>query len=253
MSHSYIVKTVFRSLLRSSRRLESAGRASGLSPSQILSFVAGSPETQSSVGASLPRFISASFTPSLRSLTAQGAASALDASLAALRRLNQLLALPPSLLSALVRGRPNNLSFTVGAVVRHKESGYRGVVTGWTSECQAGAHFRARNGILPDSGQEPFYTVAVDTRDRAEPQVTYVAQSLLTREVDNMEGVMNPLLPLHFLGFKATLEGGVTYIPGEALSTLFPLDSLLVPQQIVEYRDGCGEDPAHPQSVKTLG
>ena len=141
--HKSLAKALLRSLLRSSRRLEVSAAASGVPSPQLLEF-AGFPRGLGSGHTCVRRFISSCFH---RSSPEEKASLAIDAALSALKKINYVASLPTTTLSALLRGRPLTLAFTVGTVVKHRESGYRGVVTGWTRECQAGETFRERNGI----------------------------------------------------------------------------------------------------------
>jgi hemimethylated DNA binding protein len=74
--------------------------------------------------------------------------------------------------------RGDDLVFSVGQVFRHRTYGYRGVIVGWDAACRASPEWVAATGTarLPHGTAQPFYHCLVDVRDRADAQISYVAQ-----------------------------------------------------------------------------
>ena len=75
--------------------------------------------------------------------------------------------------------RPIDVQYRVGQVIKHKIFNYRAVIIGWDERPKAPKGWF--EGAVPDSElakhvNQPFYSVLIDTRDRA-PQTTYVPSS----------------------------------------------------------------------------
>jgi hemimethylated DNA binding protein len=65
-------------------------------------------------------------------------------------------------------GKPDNVEFSIGQVVKHKRYGYRGVLVGWDKVCSAPKEWQEAMRIdqLQDKDGQAFYHTLVDTRDR---------------------------------------------------------------------------------------
>ncbi|KAK6171209.1 hypothetical protein SNE40_019447 [Patella caerulea] len=116
--------------------------------------------------------------------------------------------------------RSLNVKFRVGQVIRHKIWGYRGVIIGWDTEAKAPDSWLKQ---MHPQGKEhwrtmPNYSILVDTRDRVEPQITYVPQ-------ENIEVIMNtkiihPFTDEYFEGFD-----GAVYLCRPWLKAVYPHDN----------------------------
>ena len=114
--------------------------------------------------------------------------------------------------------RSEKIKFRVGQVVQHIKNGYRGVVVGWDPQANA------PNDWLKQSGEEnqdwmhqPNYLILVDTRDRPEPQFTYVPQDNL--KIKKHARVIHPKLYDYFKDYD-----GAQYVPQLWLQIIYPKD-----------------------------
>ena len=114
--------------------------------------------------------------------------------------------------------RSEKIKFRVGQVVQHIKNGYRGVVVGWDPQANA------PNDWLKQSGEEnqdwmhqPNYLILVDTRDRPEPQFTYVPQDNL--KIKKHARVIHPKLYDYFKDYD-----GAQYVPRLWLQIIYPKD-----------------------------
>lgn len=85
--------------------------------------------------------------------------------------------------------------FRVGDVVEHLRYGYRGVVFGYDTLCQADEVWYQHNRTQPSRNQ-PWYHVMVD----GSTHTTYVAQSNLVTD-ESGKPIEHPLLKQHFPAF----------------------------------------------------
>lgn len=92
----------------------------------------------------------------------------------------------PCTMETVLHGRPGSVAFAVGQVVYNRLHGYRGVIIGWHTSCQASPEWMEKHGV--ENTSQPFYLCLVDTRDRPEASVAYIAQS-------NCELVSDAVLP----------------------------------------------------------
>lgn len=115
--------------------------------------------------------------------------------------------------------RPASVFYRVGQVIKHKLSGYRGVIVGWDSVAKAPESWIADNhpADKPHWRKLPHYSVLVDTRDRSEPQMTYVAQENI-QIVINVK-VIHPDIDDYFEGYD-----GAQYLPRPWLRHIYPHD-----------------------------
>jgi heat shock protein HspQ len=91
---------------------------------------------------------------------------------------------------------PGTARFRVGALVRHRRYGYRGVIVDRDPECRADEEWYRRNATQPDRNQ-PWYSVLVDgTSD-----ITYAAQTNLESD-PSAEPVVHPLVEQFFSRFE---------------------------------------------------
>ena len=120
-------------------------------------------------------------------------------------------------------GKPDNVEFSIGQVVKHKRYGYRGVLVGWDKVCSAPKEWQEAMRIdqLQDKDGQAFYHTLVDTRDRpGEPQRTYMAAENV--QLHPEQGPVNrPEVESHFFAFDP-LRGH--YIPKEGLRAFYPDD-----------------------------
>ena len=86
--------------------------------------------------------------------------------------------------------------FEVGQLVRHRRYEYRGVVFGFDDRCEAGETWYQSNQTQPDRGQH-WYHIMVD----GATHTTYVAESNLLPEEDDLSPVAHPMLKSVFQGF----------------------------------------------------
>jgi len=79
-----------------------------------------------------------------------------------------------SLQARLLSGR----LFVPGVCFVHRKFGYRGVIVGCEAWCAATAEWRKSMGVdeLTRGESQPFYHCLVDTRDREDAQITFVAE-----------------------------------------------------------------------------
>ncbi|CAI5437826.1 unnamed protein product [Caenorhabditis angaria] len=78
------------------------------------------------------------------------------------------------------RIRSPNVKFRVGDIVYHKILGYRAVIIGWDEKAMAPKEFiqQVHRG-KSEWTNNPNYAVAIDLRDRMNPQIGYVVQENL--------------------------------------------------------------------------
>ncbi|XP_064628379.1 uncharacterized protein LOC135487980 [Lineus longissimus] len=115
--------------------------------------------------------------------------------------------------------RPSHVKFRVGQVIRHKRWGYRGIIIGWDETAKAPESWLQQNHP-PGKGhwrQHPNYSVLVDTRDRMQPQTTYVAEENM--DVVSDTKVIHPEIDDYFENYD-----GAQYIPRPWLREVYPRD-----------------------------
>ncbi|KAH9490465.1 hypothetical protein Btru_033925 [Bulinus truncatus] len=98
--------------------------------------------------------------------------------------------------------RPSEVKFRVGQVVRHKIWGYRGVIVGWDPIAKAPEEWLDKMHP-PDKWhwrKMPNYSILVDTRDRPDPQMTYVPEENL--EVITDTEIKHPNVQNYFDSFN---------------------------------------------------
>lgn len=200
-SASRTVLSLFRGLVRAARSLDVAlsslpaeADAAQRARTRIAALLPGT-------SAALPVRVARAFRDE-RALSAGPATdAAVAAAFAGLRAANahlgELKAAAQSTTSTHQSSAPAPLA--VGHVVVHRHFGYRAVVTAVHARCEASTVWRARNADV-STEQQPFYTLLVDTRDRAEAQVTYAAHENVTRVAAFIE---HPLIGKVFKEYHA--------------------------------------------------
>lgn len=114
--------------------------------------------------------------------------------------------------------RTNQIKFRIGQVVQHHKHGYRGVIVGWDRESSAPDYWREKMYKKHQEwATQPNYLILVDTRDRRDPQLTYVPQENL--KVMRHTRVIHPKLEAYFDYYD-----GAQYIPRLWLQTIYPQD-----------------------------
>lgn len=115
--------------------------------------------------------------------------------------------------------RPPEVKYRVGQVIRHKIWGYRGVIIGWDPIAHAPEEWL--NKMHPPDKwhwrKMPNYSILVDTRDRPQPQVTYVPQENI--EIITQTEIVHPNLDNYFDSFD-----GAQYLMRPALKYFYPRD-----------------------------
>ena len=119
-------------------------------------------------------------------------------------------------------GKPEHVEFGIGQVVRHKRYGYRGVVIGWSSTCEAPQEWQEAMQIdrLQHKENQAFYHTLVDTRDRPGEQRTYMAAENVSLHTE-LEPIVHPEVESHFFAFDP-IRGH--YIANESLRAQYPYD-----------------------------
>ena len=122
----------------------------------------------------------------------------------------------------------------LGQVLTHRVYGYRGVIIGYDPVCMMPSDWIAQMGVdkLDRGRAQPFYHVLVDTRDRPDEQVTYVAEENVELPVSEslfkgkppaagmaVDAVEHPLVR-RYLTSLDTARG--VYEPVDALKSLYP-------------------------------
>lgn len=108
---------------------------------------------------------------------------------------------------------------TIGPqVIRHKLWGYSGVIIGWDETAIAPESWiRQMHGKHTRWRHQPNYSILVDTRDRMQPQTTYVPEENL--EVLRQFQVIHPQIDDYFEKYD-----GSQYLPRPWLKALYPKD-----------------------------
>ncbi|RYY38328.1 heat shock protein HspQ, partial [archaeon] len=127
----------------------------------------------------------------------------------------------------------------IGQVMRHRLHGWRAVIVGYDSRCQATAEWieTAHVNTLPHGVNQPFYHVLVDVRDRPLATVAYVAQDNVCAFLPGEEedAIAHPLLPSYFSAYQPT-KGA--FIAAEALEQLYPDDCFTLPASVMLHDGG---------------
>jgi len=119
--------------------------------------------------------------------------------------------------------------YHVGDIITQKKFGYRGVISGYTSSCEASGYWQLQMGVpnLTYGADQPFYSVLVCSKD-GEQQTTYVAQENVTlnSSQSNNNNTDQPHLPLNRpdIGkyFQEFDEVRGVYIPNQELLSQYP-------------------------------
>jgi len=98
------------------------------------------------------------------------------------------------------------IRYDIGDVIEHKRYGYRGIIMGYTPECQASAAWRVSMNVeaLERGTAQPFYHVLVDSRDRPGGQTTYVAEENIM--IRPWCEIVHPLVQRYFVISSAKEE-----------------------------------------------
>ena len=112
--------------------------------------------------------------------------------------------------------RNPNVNFRIGDVVIHKHKKLRGVVVGWDYEAQAPPEY-IKEFYTPTEVNQPNYLVAIDTRDRLNPQFTYTPG-------DNLELLSNVRIIHPNLEDYFEFYDGNRFIPRPWLQGIYPKD-----------------------------
>lgn len=237
MATNAVSRTLFRSLLRSARKLDGTIPSTSVA-AELASLSAPSAASSAS---SFTEAVKAGFranravtpnTPEFKGLvdgafTFLQAANKRSAALTSATSTTTTTSTPPS-----VPLKPSEVVYSVGQVFRHRTYGYKAVIIGWDTCCKASPEWVASTGTarLPRGTQQPFYHCLVDIRDRPEAQVSYVAQDNIDATfVADDEGAFNaasnvvvhPLAAKYFSGFSTT-KG--YFLPNAALQNEYPRD-----------------------------
>jgi len=257
-----LVKTLYKGLLKASRRLDA------VAPSTVDELARFALPPGMVVGPSVTttqQFVRDAFRSSATVKGTPMAASLLDCALSALPTANARVAaleaaeLHQDLHDADKASEASSTlvhmpRYSVGQVFRHARYGYRAVIIGYDSTCRAGPQWATRTGVhdLPRRGDQPFFHVLVDVRDRPDAQIAYVAEDnigelmsrgLLPRGGGNVEApalataattstsasdaalgaiVIHPLVPKYFSTF---VPAGGFFVPGDELAMEYPADA----------------------------
>ncbi|ELU05313.1 hypothetical protein CAPTEDRAFT_212049 [Capitella teleta] len=113
--------------------------------------------------------------------------------------------------------RPPHVKYRVGQVIKHKKWGYRGIIVGWDPYTKAPESWikEMHPADKPHWRKKPSYSVLVDTRDRPEPQATYVAEENI--EVVTNTKVIHPAIDDYFYKYD-----GAQYLPRPKYKSLYP-------------------------------
>lgn len=179
-----VVISLYRSLLRSARHLESTAAQRGLSLySEVRKFEAGP------LGATAE-------TPSqavqleFRSAKDWKVKSDVQERVGiAFRALRQARARLDQLASPDWTPRDSNIRFFVGQIVRHRKYNYRGVIISYDSNCRATETWKKNNKVSGLSRQQhqPFYRLLVDQRDDPRRFRSYCAEENLEDEIEHWD------------------------------------------------------------------
>lgn len=112
--------------------------------------------------------------------------------------------------------RTPDIHFKVGDVVLHKQRKFRGVVVGWDYTALAPTEYLKEYYSTKEANQ-PNYLVAIDTRDRLNPQFTYTPDDNL--ELLKYVKIIHPSLDDYFEYFD-----GTRYVPRPWLQEIYPKD-----------------------------
>lgn len=185
MASTKLIKTTYKALLKTARRLDAALPVGA--PLAVALAQLGAPAA--------PTFFDAT-RRAFRPIPAPPAATGIDAAFVALREANKLAtafeAPPPPV---------SHAAFRVGQVFRHRQLGYRAIIVARDETCQASARWVSSTGAarLPRGTGQPYYTALVDVRDRPDAAVSYVAEDNVGLLVHGDEAlVVHPLLSRHF-------------------------------------------------------
>lgn len=115
--------------------------------------------------------------------------------------------------------RPSSVKYRIGQVIKHKRWGYRGIIIGWDPTAKAPAHWlqQMHPPDKPHWRHQPNYAILVDTRDRLEPQTTYVPEENI--EIVTNTKVLHPEVDDFFEMFD-----GAQYLPRPWLRVIYPHD-----------------------------
>lgn len=112
--------------------------------------------------------------------------------------------------------RPPAARFRVGDVVLHKKKNLRGVVVGWDYKAQAPPEYlkeyHSKNEL-----EQPNYLVAIDTRDRLNPQFIYTP-------VDHLQLLANVRIIHPNVDEYFEFYDGSKYVPRPWLQRIYPKD-----------------------------
>lgn len=112
--------------------------------------------------------------------------------------------------------RPANAHFRIGDVVLHSQKNIRGVVVGWDYKAQAPLEY-LKEFYETHEVNQPNYLVAIDTRDRLNPQFIYTPDESL-QLLSNVQ-VIHPNIDEYFEFYD-----GRRYIPRPWLQAIYPKD-----------------------------
>jgi hemimethylated DNA binding protein len=243
-----VSRTLFKSLLRSARKLDRAIPAAAF-PTEMASILgsASSSSSPSSVSnaTSFSEAVKAGFRANSNvSAGTKEFKAAIDGAFTFLQAANKRTAALTATASktsstvtaapaAVAPSKPSEVVFSVGQVFRHRTYGYKAVIIGWDATCKASPEWVASTGTarLPRGTNQPFYHCLVDVRDRPEAQVSYVAQDNIDMLFDEVSDdaaaaaaeriVVHPLAAKYFTSFS-TLKG--CFLPNAALQQQYPAD-----------------------------
>lgn len=100
----------------------------------------------------------------------------------------------------------------LGHVIKHRRFGYRGVIAGFSYECEASETWCKIMHVdaLPLGRRQPFYHVLVDKRDKPNGSLTYVAQENIIPARKPTE-IQHPLVETYFTRFDESTGYEPTY------------------------------------------
>jgi hemimethylated DNA binding protein len=239
VARNAVVPALYRSLLRSARRLESAARARGLSARGEARRFERSPGAaragREEEEATPTEAVRGEFFGQVRHWSdLEDVQERISLGFRALRQAHDRL---EQLASPQWEPRDPSVAFYVGQVVRHRKYNYRGVVVGFDAQCQAPDTWRKRMGVdkLKRRHRQPFYHLLVDRRDDPRRYRTYCAEENIADEVEHWEaggvgegpggsgGGKEPLEHPEILDFFSSWSDG-RYCLGEDLRRDYPED-----------------------------
>lgn len=112
--------------------------------------------------------------------------------------------------------RSPKIRFRIGDVVMHKYKQLRGVIVGWDYKAQAPPEY-LKELYKTKEADQPNYLIAIDTRDRLNPQFTYTPDENL--ELLTNVRVIHPNIDEYFEFYD-----GSRYIPRPWLQAIYPKD-----------------------------